>query len=348
MKRLSSLDYLRGLAAFGIMVFHYCMWLFGLFTTNTFLGKVGIYGVAIFYVLSGLTLFHVYNEKIGAPSGKGLLDFGIKRIFRIMPLLWLLSIASLIIRKDTYSTEAILLNFTGLFSLRHWDDTIIYGAWSIGNELAFYLFFPLFIFLNRISKTLFALLSIGLLSIFCWFAFFHLGDAIAKGDNWWPIYTNPLNQVFLFLSGYLIGLFTKNLQIPKSITLPIILASFALFILLPVPGDATKIITGWPRIILSLTCIGVCLGFYKTVFNLPKWLHLPFETLGEISYCLYLVHPLVWYLLSDHLKKYYSNWPIPLKMASGFSISILVAYIIYHLFERYFMRLGKKVVEKVS
>ena len=74
MKRLSSLDYLRGLAAFGVMVFHYSMWNFGLFKAEDFLGRVGLYGVAIFYVLSGITLYHVYFDKIGSPSAAGLKD----------------------------------------------------------------------------------------------------------------------------------------------------------------------------------------------------------------------------------------------------------------------------------
>ncbi len=62
--RLHNLDYLRGLAAFGIMIYHYCSWEFGDFTSDTIMERIGIYGVAIFYVLSGLTLFHVYFEKL--------------------------------------------------------------------------------------------------------------------------------------------------------------------------------------------------------------------------------------------------------------------------------------------
>ena len=55
--RIQGLDYLRGLAAFGIMVFHYSSWTLGKFGANTLLSRIGIYGVSIFYVISGLTLF---------------------------------------------------------------------------------------------------------------------------------------------------------------------------------------------------------------------------------------------------------------------------------------------------
>ena len=54
--RLPGLDYLHGLAAFGIMTYHYCSWIFGEQPAASFLGRLGIYGVAIFYIVSGQTL----------------------------------------------------------------------------------------------------------------------------------------------------------------------------------------------------------------------------------------------------------------------------------------------------
>ena len=63
MNRLYNLDYLRGIVAFGIMIYHYFLWTFGKFSADTFIGRLGIYGVSIFYVLSGLTLYYVYYER---------------------------------------------------------------------------------------------------------------------------------------------------------------------------------------------------------------------------------------------------------------------------------------------
>jgi peptidoglycan/LPS O-acetylase OafA/YrhL len=48
MKRLPELDYLRGLAAFGIMIFHYLSWTRGEFSADDTMGRIGIYGVAFF------------------------------------------------------------------------------------------------------------------------------------------------------------------------------------------------------------------------------------------------------------------------------------------------------------
>ena len=95
--RLANLDYLRGIAAFGIMIYHYQSWLFGKFYAETFMGRVGIYGVSIFYILSGLTLFHVYSDKLTWDvSGVG--NFFLKRFCRIYPLLWMVMICTIIIQ----------------------------------------------------------------------------------------------------------------------------------------------------------------------------------------------------------------------------------------------------------
>ena len=43
--RIYSLDYLRGLAAVGIMVYHYLSWTLGKYQADTIMGRIGIYGV---------------------------------------------------------------------------------------------------------------------------------------------------------------------------------------------------------------------------------------------------------------------------------------------------------------
>ena len=98
MKRLFNLDYLRGLAAFGIMLYHYTLWTKGLQSSADFLGRVGVYGVAIFYILSGLTLSYVYSDRLKFTAAD-LWDFAKKRIFRILPLLWLVTAYSIYINQ---------------------------------------------------------------------------------------------------------------------------------------------------------------------------------------------------------------------------------------------------------
>jgi len=56
MLRIKELDYLRGFAALGIMFYHYMKWLYIYDGAQSFIGRVSVYGVEIFYILSGITL----------------------------------------------------------------------------------------------------------------------------------------------------------------------------------------------------------------------------------------------------------------------------------------------------
>lgn len=142
--RLYTLDYLRGLAAFSIMCYHLSLWSsLSRLDQHTFLGKLGVYGVSVFYVLSGLTLFHVYFKKM-EPAFNDLKDFFLKRFFRIFPLLWLVVFLTLVLNKIVPTWKGLVLNLSGLFGLIRWTSYYATGTWSIGNELVFYLFFPFF------------------------------------------------------------------------------------------------------------------------------------------------------------------------------------------------------------
>ena len=59
--RRYNLDYLRGLAALGILAVHLSTLAVGPLSTNSFPGRYGVYGVSVFYILSGLTLFDLLS-----------------------------------------------------------------------------------------------------------------------------------------------------------------------------------------------------------------------------------------------------------------------------------------------
>ena len=80
-KRVNNLDYLRGVCATCIMIFHYQTDLVGIPNSSSFLGKMGIYGVAIFYILSGLTLYHVYVSRRSGSNLKIINGGGGKILF---------------------------------------------------------------------------------------------------------------------------------------------------------------------------------------------------------------------------------------------------------------------------
>ena len=351
-ERLYNLDYLRGLAASGIMLFHYMSKTFGEFNADSFMGRVGLYGVSVFYVLSGLTLFYVYHDKM-KPDIADIKDFFIKRLFRIMPLLWLATIASVFcFNGGIFEWKKVFLNLSGLFGFVAWDQGIAVGVWSIGNELVFYVFFPLFVLLSKRVKPLFVIFSIAVFAIYCYFAFYMVIDELpfkARGQQY--NYVNPLNQLFLFLSGYLIGLLLRRVNINPLINAAILLIGLAIFIFYPVHGDRIHLVADFPRLVLTLSCIMVCIGFYKLRFHLPGIVDKALKLLGEASYSVYLLHMIVFQLTGfvfDYVRGHFFHVPEFVRFFSSIILTLVFSYFVYRYFEKYFIRLGKKVSTSLS
>ena len=339
MNRLHNLDYLRGLAAFGIMMYHYLMFTFGIFPSETFIGRVGVYGVSIFYVLSGLTLYYVYYNKM-LPSKPEILSFFKKRFFRIFPLLWLVTVISIILSKKLPDMTQLILNLTGLFGLIQWDKYFSAGVWSIGNELVFYIFFPFFIFFTKQSKIMMIILSLFIFSFYLYFAFILL-DRNIDLQLQWRNYVNPLNQVFLFLGGFLIGLVFQNITIKNSVSLLVLILGLCIFIFYPVYGNTIHLVTGFTRIIFTVSCFLICLSFYKLSFKLPTIAHQPLALLGEASYSVYLLHPLV-YSIINIFSKYFFHFPKSIILILSVISTLVISYFVYEYFEKYFMKMGSK------
>ncbi len=291
-KRLYNLDYLRGLAALGIMAAHLSTLAFGPLSTSSFPGRYGVYGVSVFYILSGLTLFFVYFDRIQL-NRHDLGNFFLHRFVRIFPLFWLVTFLTMFVRDIIPSNTRLLFNLTGLFAVTDRHGYIAPGSWSIGNELIFYLFFPIFAILAKKSRPAFYLLSCITFAVYLYFAFFKLRPSVSYLDQWLD-YINPLNQLFLFLAGFLMGYFFHKKPIHPIVS-PLCLA-LGLALLLFYPA-ATNIVAGMPRLAFTAAAILICFAFYKTSFRFKGLPDTVLTKLGEISFPVYLIAPLVWYTL---------------------------------------------------
>ncbi|MBX7051982.1 MAG: acyltransferase [Flavobacteriales bacterium] len=360
--RLHNLDYLRGLSATGIMIYHYSMWTNGHAAIDSFICRVGVYGVSVFYVLSGLTLYVVYQDRM-IPSWHDLRDFFKKRVLRIFPLLWLATLATLCLPGAVLHVREVILNLTGLFGFVAWDEYVALGSWSIGNELVFYVFFPLFVLTTKKSRWLFWLLAALIIGLFVYFSFFKIDTDHQLRDQW-KNYIHPLNQVYLFLGGYIIGWSTQKIRLNVWMSIALIGLGFVLFAFYPLliqmphigtldsttvalnsmlPGDNVHLVSGWNRVVFSLCCFMVCLGFYKLTIELPGFLHRPLSFLGEASYSVYLLHPIMYTWIFWFSANYYiMSKGVLLIISMG--VTFVLSYFVYHYFEKYFMKLGRKKI----
>lgn len=347
--RLDNLDYLRGLSAVCIMLYHYSTWSIGELSARSFLGRAGIYGVSIFYVLSGLTLTYVYQNRL-ENHPEAIVDFFRKRFFRIYPLLWLATIVSILISKKTANPSDVLLNLSGLFGFVKWDTYFATGAWSIGNELVFYSLFPVLILVFRKKNSSAALLLLLIAAGHLLFAY-SIMHSFEPLSVQWRVYANPLNQLLYFAGGIMLCLFFSGRDFSSRTAISLALSGFAILVLLPSQPAAIDIVTGWQRVIFTIGCFLLCLGFFKLRYVFPSLIHRPLTWLGRASYSVYLLHPIVFSVTKAAMKvvaKHSLPIPIWFVMATSIAATLCLSYLVYQYFELYFIRLGHRPAIKRS
>lgn len=341
MKRYESLDWLRGLMAFAIMIYHLVGWTLFHPESGSLLGNFGIYGVSIFFVLSGLSMAIVYNHFI--KDFQSALVFFLRRLFRLLPLLCvtIVVISGLtFLGRGEIDLYKIFLNVTLLFGFIAPGEYINTGAWSIGNEVFYYAFTPFLIALYAKNKHLGNIAVFITVLIGVYFAYFALNESQTLAEQW-QTYINPFNNFFLYTCG--LALYYNFHEINLSKVAPfLIVVSLIVFVFFPVSGDQINIITGTNRVIFTLAAILLTLGFYKLEIDLPQWFSKPFANLGEATYGVYLLHPIV-FLFANKLV---SN-PIASIILTTI-VTIIAANISYRLYEKPFIKLGKKVTENIS
>jgi len=344
-KRNDSLDYLRGLSAIGIMAYHMSLFTFGESDSSTFLARIKIYGVMIFYVLSGLTLF-IANSKLET-NRESISIFYLKRFFRVVPLLWLATIFTYLLKtnQDMYTIKHLIVNITVLPGMIRSDAFEVNGAWSIGNELFFYAFFPLLFFLNKAKRIYFIAAVIIIFAAFALFTFKLLDPNIPLGFQW-SRYVNPLNQFFFFA----IGIYIAILQKPSSWLIksaPICIILFlAGIIFYPVTGEPVMLVTGVTRLSLSALTILMCYMFYISDLSfLPTLLKKFLKYLGDASYSIYLLHPLIYLILKHLSDKFFAINSFVLITATVL-LTLVISKAVHERFEKYFMQMGKSLIDK--
>ena len=169
--RYESLDWLRGLLALSILLYHVVSWETAPLDASTLLGKLGAYGVSMFFILSGLSIAIAYHRFIvDAPSSA---RFFVRRVFRIWPLLWvaiLVLSAARMAQGEPFSWFVIILNLTTLFGFVSPTSYVNTGAWSIGNEMVYYAMTPALILAYNRSMTLGNLVTGAAMAVGAYFA----------------------------------------------------------------------------------------------------------------------------------------------------------------------------------
>jgi peptidoglycan/LPS O-acetylase OafA/YrhL len=189
-QRISYLDGLRGIAVLLVFFSHTSGRGFQLHPSLNFQG-LGHIGVYLFFVLSAFLLGNgLFNEGVNAISVK---RFYIKRLFRILPLYYLVLLTVFAFQYYYHAVDPTYLHIKGgsMGLIKH---LLLYQGdgvfWSVVVEMQFYVFVPLIVYLLIKFR--------GKALAFLWaLAILHFVLYICKFLHW-PMYTN------------LIGSFTPN------------------------------------------------------------------------------------------------------------------------------------------
>lgn len=340
--RIETLDWLRGLMALSIMFYHLTIWIIYPLDSSNTLGRLGIYGVSIFFVLSGLSMAVVYNAYIN--SIKTSINFYVRRIFRIWPLLWIvctLAIIPQILRTGTYDWNHLFLNVTTLFGFIKPSASIAVGAWSIGNEMVYYALTPLIFYLYNYKKWIGNVFFLASLSVGMVFAFNLLKPDIPLPDQW-ELYVNPFNNLYLYVMGIAIYYNFRDIDVNSMLNIIILVVAVSLFCFLPFEGNQISIVSGNGRLIYTVLSFIIVLCFYKLKIQLPDILGYALETFGIATYGVYLIHPIVYFYSKLYLKEIIMDSGV-LLFSIVVVLTVVMSILSYKYFELRLVKIGKQV-----
>ena len=268
LNKIEIIQVLRFFAAFSVMMVHLPIIGFG------------IWGVDIFFVISGFIMMCVTenNQK----------NFLIKRIIRIVPLYWILTLGVFsiaifypdLLNNTTANFEHLIksLFFIPFDKNGSGHFPILFLGWTLNFEIIFYILFSISLIFSKKNKLILSSVFIVLFLLFNSF----LSDKYFISAS----YFDFIFFEFIFgMAAFVIWKKFKN-KIPLNLFNHLIFLSF-LFL--------TKFILNYFYAIRSIS-YGVpafILLIYFLFFLNDKRFPKIFVTLGDASYCIYLLHPYI-------------------------------------------------------
>lgn len=294
--RLDALDFLRGLCAVAVAMYHYHMWSGAAVPrfVESLLAIAGTYGVSVFFILSGYSLAHAYHnkfqQKISIDDYQGYIR---RRIGRLAPL-FVIAIALSIIGKTITSHKLLDLYsiFASTFLLFGFvlpSNSPVIGAWSIGIEVVYYIVFPLLI-LMVINRWV-ILICAAFFTAWITLKVSEFGD-LSLGWSW---YVHPANHLIFFAIGVYARLGDQFMLARSPLFDRALAIGCVCGIAICAYSDLTEFeaVTGIMRFVLVVLSSALVISMSQ--FKFHGALRTASAALGGLSYPLYLFHPLVYF-----------------------------------------------------
>lgn len=303
---LPGIHGLRGIAALAVVLFH-LVHLANLPVPPAFSFIAGDFGkgVHLFFVLSAFSLMHSTEHTLHRPTW--MTEYFIKRFFRIAPLFYCI-LAGMVLWpsiKAQYlavSPQALMLNLTFTFGFAPWSG-IVWAGWTVGVEMLFYAILPVLLLTVRSGKGTLALLVASMLVSHASRSVLEVHyahTAALYGYNW--AYFSFLPNVCFFA----LGMYAFRIARDANWHTPAMRRGVSLFatVLLLALLFAGRY-NGWRPDILLWGFGFAALTVWQSTWPSRWCANRLFEHVGERSYSVYLLHPVVIVLLKSPLQSVY-------------------------------------------
>lgn len=301
---IEGIQYLRGIAALMVVLYHAKISVFGSDAWPAF----GYSGVDIFFVISGFVMSHATRSLTLNNNFRdrflNTYEFFRKRFIRIAPLyfLGLIWVSRRDIFQGNISSDLLKdflfiphpnLEYPGMLA-----PTLLQG-WTLNYEMFFYFLFGLSLLLRKfrslmVITSLLSLVTVGLFfkspnSTF---------DSTSFADIVFYFYTNDILLEFgLGIIAHKLFMWTENFKLSPIFLTALAIIGFISLVILSSKTGIRGIILGFPAFIIVISVSKLCAGFKQPFLNL----------LGDSSYAIYLFHwasfgavkPLTMYLSSS-------------------------------------------------
>jgi peptidoglycan/LPS O-acetylase OafA/YrhL len=365
-RHLPALDGVRGFAVLGVA----CSHLFPgtphssleAFVHNAF--AFGASGVDLFFVLSGFLITGILYDSLPDPGF--FRKFYARRILRIFPLyygvLTVFAVAALIFGLDFHHqllSLALYLQNSNLIAqpIRDYLGPTALPLphfWSLAIEEQFYLVWPITVFLLRTRHRLLVFCAGALLLCPLLRAFLLL-----HATNYYMVETNTLCRSDSLLAGAALALLFRSRLHDRVLRAAawIFLAGAVSGVLLVYASNHGPFLNtpnGYQFFLafnfssIALASVGlIALSLRSPLVSRLCTLY-PMRWLGKYSYGIYVLHLILFSYLDQPLRHFFSTHVTSNKgveiVANGvliFLLSLIAAYLSYHLYEKHFLRLKR-------
>lgn len=357
-QKIDSIQALRGICAFGVLLWHAMMFTGGYDSEMAIRGlrPASIMGVDMFFLICGFVIF--ISSTKGKPDElltQNPLSFLVRRFVRIYPLYFVCTLAIFLIElSGPRQTRELLLRsllFAPVANIAGPNvfEPVLSVGWSITYEIAFYSVFAVALaFKNYVLRAVlvWAVMGLG-------------GMALLTGNYWldpqlipahWSAFAaislNPLN--ILFLIGILIGvLYRSELKFgsPLQAVLAVALSTLCCVVQYATNWNITHGVAG-VGLPLAALLTSLIMAEKTFGFRVPS----PLVWLGNISYSLYLIHPIaiwiaIWINVDFNLGNPYGGWML---VAVTVAVSIVLSTFTYACIEKAFGNWASRKSQKAT